>query len=57
MERNSRVNTPVNWWGLNKWLNWLWDVEPPDYPDGVRCDSEIYRVDSYKIKSDDEGTE
>ena len=53
MERNSIVNAPVAWWGLDKWD--VWNVELPTYPDGVRCDSEEYTVDSYKIKSDDEG--
>lgn len=55
MDRNSFVNTPVAWWGLDKWG--YDDVEPPIYPDGVTCDSMIYTVDSYKIKSDDEGTD
>lgn len=48
----SRVNAPVNWWGIRPQQD---IIIPPTYPDGVRCSSEQYRVDSYKIKSDDEG--
>lgn len=53
MERNRHVNAPLDWWGMFRWDRW--DVVPPTYPDAVRCDSTVYRVDSYKIKSDDEG--
>jgi hypothetical protein len=53
MEQNNQVNAPLAWWGMEQWD--IWDVILPTYPDGVTCDSTVYRVDSYKIRCDDEG--
>ena len=50
----GRVNSSVRWWGRQRRND---KVYPPTYPDGVSCDSEVYRVDTYKIKCDDEDTD
>lgn len=50
----ARVNATINWWGGRPLED---QIIGPTYPDGITCDTEEHRVDSYKIKSDDEGTD
>lgn len=51
----ARINSPTKFWGKTDWDNWKRNVIPQLRYDGIRCDSEEIKVDTYRVRVDDEG--
>jgi hypothetical protein len=52
--RSRRSNSPTKFWGITDWDDWWKHVVCWTPFDGIRCDSEVIRVDTYRVKVDDE---
>ena len=53
--KGFRANSPTKFWGITDWDLWWKHVIPQPRYDDISCDSEEVRIDTYKIRVDDEG--